>query len=151
MMKAQDSKEIQDYLHKHIPISKAMEVQVIEAGHERIVLSAPLEPNINHRETVFGGSASSVAILACWTLIYIRLKLEVVESQLVIQRSTMKYERPITGKFEATCTLNNPESWEKFVKILTRKKRSRINISSVLICNGQKVGELEGDFVAIIT
>ena len=55
---------IQDYLHEHIPLSKAMGATVLKVDLSGVVLSAPLEPNINHRETVFGGSASSLAILA---------------------------------------------------------------------------------------
>jgi thioesterase domain-containing protein len=56
--------ELERYLHQHIPLSEAMQVSVVEVHPEHVVLSAPLAPNINHRETVFGGSASAVAILA---------------------------------------------------------------------------------------
>ena len=47
-----------------MPLSQAMQVTVVEASFQQVVLTAPLAPNINHRETVFGGSASAVAILA---------------------------------------------------------------------------------------
>ena len=49
--------ELQTYLHQHIPLSQAMQVTVMEASLQQVVLTAPLVPNINHRETVFGGSA----------------------------------------------------------------------------------------------
>ncbi len=65
---------IQDYLHEHIPLSKAMGVSVVEADAVGIVLSAPLEPNINHRDTVFGGSASSLAVLAAWSVVHFGLQ-----------------------------------------------------------------------------
>jgi len=39
-----------------------------------VLLTAPLAANINHRATVFGGSASAVAILAAWTYLYFVLK-----------------------------------------------------------------------------
>src|SRR6266540_3523639 len=51
---------LQKYLHDHIPLSKAMDVEVVEATDDGVTLAAPLAPNINHRETVFGGSASAV-------------------------------------------------------------------------------------------
>src|SRR3989344_2448014 len=63
-----------------------MEVTVVEASPHQVVLSAPLAPNINHRETVFGGSASAVAILAAWSMLHLRLSAEGLGSRLVVQR-----------------------------------------------------------------
>ncbi|WP_436054037.1 YiiD C-terminal domain-containing protein [Phenylobacterium sp. LjRoot225] len=45
-------------------MSKAMQVEVIAAKTDATILRAPLEPNINHRETAFGGSVSALAILS---------------------------------------------------------------------------------------
>ena len=59
-----DTKSLENYLHEHIPLSKAMGVTVRSVSGEAVTLAAPLAPNINHRETVFGGSASALAILA---------------------------------------------------------------------------------------
>ncbi len=53
--------ELQTYLHTHIPLSKAMEVEVVQATPDIIELRAPLAPNINHRGTAFGGSISTLA------------------------------------------------------------------------------------------
>lgn len=60
--------DLEQYLHEHIPLSRAMGVEVQEADWNGVTLRAPLAPNNNHRETVFGGSASAVAILAAWAL-----------------------------------------------------------------------------------
>jgi hypothetical protein len=49
---------LEQYLHEHIPLSAAMGVKVVQADPQCVVLTAPLAPNINHRDTVFGGSAS---------------------------------------------------------------------------------------------
>lgn len=67
-----DTKSLEKYLHEHIPLSKAMQVSVIEAGQNKVILSAPLAPNINHVGTAFGGSESTVAILAAWSLPHVR-------------------------------------------------------------------------------
>jgi thioesterase domain-containing protein len=76
------------YLYDHIPLSKAMQVSVVSISDEKLVLSAPLAPNINHRDTVFGGSASAIAILAAWSLLHTRLLKAGISSRLVIQRNT---------------------------------------------------------------
>lgn len=141
--------ELENYLHEHIPLSRSMGVKVIEANGSNVKLTAPLAPNINHRDTVFGGSASAVAILAAWTLLYVRLKQEGISSRVVIQRNTMNYERPIFSSFVASSTIQNSVTWEKFLRILKRKDRARITVAVTLFCDGEKVGEFEGDFVAL--
>jgi thioesterase domain-containing protein len=82
-------KELEQYLHEHIPLSQAMQVSVLDAKEDCVVLSAPLAPNINHTETIFGGSASAVAILAAWSLVHVRLKGAGIAYSIVIQRNTM--------------------------------------------------------------
>src|SRR3990170_2889210 len=140
---------LQEYLHENIPLSKAMGVEVLEATVNGVALSAPLSPNINHRETVFGGSASSVAILSAWSLLYLRLKNQNINSRIVIQRSTITYEQPITDMFTSSSIVCDPSDWLKFITTLKRRKRARVKIRSILECNERKVGDFEGDFVAI--
>jgi len=128
-----------------------MEVIVVEASINGVKLSAPLSPNINHRETVFGGSAAAVAILSAWSLLYLRLKNENINSCIVIQRNTMIYEFPITDMFTASSDVPDPSNWFKFLTTVRRKHRARIKVNSILHCNNKKVGEFEGDFVALDT
>src|SRR5690242_13456316 len=97
-----ERQELEQFLHEHIPLSKAMGVQVRKSNLEHVVLAAPLVPNRNHQSTVFGGSASAVAILAAWSLLYVRLRQAGIQVRLVIRQNTMKYERPIAGKFIAS-------------------------------------------------
>ena len=78
-----------------------MQVSVLEATPDATLLAAPLAPNINHRETVFGGSAAALATLAAWTLLHARLAAAGLPSRLVIQRNTMDYDAPIPTDFTA--------------------------------------------------
>ena len=148
-MEKKDCKTIQAYLYEQIPLSRAIAVQVLEVTNNSVILAAPLQPNINHRSTVFGGSASALAILSAWTLVNFRLRNEGIKTRLVIQKNTMSYDKPITSDFEAVCSFENQEIWTRFVKILQRKKKSRITVNSFLQCNKQQVGEFTGVFVAL--
>lgn len=140
---------LENYLHDHIPLSKAMQVAVVSVQPDSIVLSAPLAPNINHRDTVFGGSASAVAILAAWSLLHTRLTAAGISSRLVIQRNSMRYDLPISGTFTARSFITAETSWEAFIRMLTRKGRARIAVTSVLEYAGEVVGQLDGEFVAL--
>jgi thioesterase domain-containing protein len=140
--------ELEQYLYESIPLSKAMGVRVRKSNAEHVVLSAPLIPNRNHQSTVFGGSASAVAILAAWSLLHLRLKQAGLQVRLVIRQNTMKYERPIAGKFLASSSVDDLPAWGRFQEMLKRKHRARISIKVRIRCHGEDVGEMLGEFVA---
>lgn len=143
--------ELKTYLHEHIPLSRAMAVRVISVSDQQLTLGAPLAPNINHRDTVFGGSAASVATLAAWSLLHLRLTAEGLPSRVVIQRSIMDYLAPIAGDFTATATLEAAADWDGFLRVLTRKGRGRIGLQAELDYEGQRAGLFHGQFVALGT
>jgi len=141
--------ELQHYLHEHIPLSKAMAVAVVEVTPQSVVLSAPLAPNINHHATVFGGSASTLAILSAWSLLHTKLRAEQIHCGLVIQRNNMEYDSPIHGTFLAKSFVTNAEQWQPFLRMLARKGRARLSVSAQLEFEGAIVGRFSGDFVAL--
>jgi thioesterase domain-containing protein len=141
---------LQKFLHERIPLSKAMGIEVVEATDDVVTLTAPLAPNVNHRDSVFGGSASAIAILSAWALIYLRLRSEQLKVRIVIQRNTMTYERPITEEFTASATISDVTAWRRFVDTVKRRGRGRFRVHSRLYGHGEKAGEFEGDFVAWI-
>ncbi|HEX4649058.1 MAG TPA: YiiD C-terminal domain-containing protein [Steroidobacteraceae bacterium] len=140
--------ELENYIHGHIPLSRAMGVSVVSVEDEALTLQAPLGPNINHRQSVFGGSASALAILACWALLHVRLRAEGLANRLVIQRNIMEYQRPILGPFSARATLEHPDRWKQFTAMLERKGKGRVTVSAVLEQTDQVVGRFTGEFVA---
>ena len=140
--------ELETYLHDHIPLSRAMAVRVVSIADGKVILGAPLGPNINHRDTVFGGSASALAILSAWSLLHLRLLAAGQPSRLVIQRNSMDYLAPIAGDFTATATIGAETNWDGFLRMLTRKGIARITVGAELNYEGAIAGRLSGEFVA---
>jgi thioesterase domain-containing protein len=126
-----------------------MRVTCRSATPTSVVLEAPLEPNINHQETVFGGSASALAILAGWSLLHVRLAEAGGGCKLVIQRNAIEYLHPITGAFTAVSGLEEPERWPYFLRMLERKGTARASVAAELLHAGQVAGQFTGEFVAI--
>lgn len=143
-------KQLETYLHENIPLSAAMQVSVIAANEDRVILGAPLAPNINHHATAFGGSVSTLAILSAWALVHSKLSTAGFKTTLVIQRNQMHYDKPITGSFSAQATIPSVEAWSAFTRMLQRKGRARITVTSVLLQDGLPAGHFEGDFVAFM-
>ncbi len=138
------------YLNTHIPITGQMGVSVTRYDGNEVWLSAPLAPNLNHRDTAFGGSLSGVAILAGWTLVHLKLHEVNLRCRLVIQKSTMEFVEPVPGDFEAVSRIATPDDWRKFHRSLTRKGKGRITLQSAIHCDGVQAATHEGVYVAMI-
>lgn len=139
---------VERYLHTHIPITRAMRVSVVSTDGAGVRLSAPLDVNINHRSTVFGGSASTLATLAAWTLLHLRLRGAGMAGQIVIQRSSVEYLRPMSSDFEAFCRAPAEHDWERFLATLTRRGRGRITLRAEIRARGDLAGTFSGVYVA---
>jgi thioesterase domain-containing protein len=141
--------DVETYLREHIPLSQAMGVSVLSCGDDGVLLAAPLAPNINHRETAFGGSISSLAILAAWTLIHVRLTTLKISARIVIQRSSMEYQEAVIGDFEAFCPTPTAEAWGKFLRTLQRYGKARLALTAEVRCGSLIAATFTGEYVAI--
>jgi thioesterase domain-containing protein len=148
MQALMSAQSLAQYLHQQIPLSRAMEIDALEVSEDSVLMSAPLAPNVNHRATVFGGSASALAILAAWSLLHVRLRGSFPQVSIVIQRQSTSYNRPIQGTFSARAALAQPDDWPRFVRLLARRGKARISVTSTLEYAGEQVGQFSGDFVA---
>lgn len=143
------SDEVETYLREHIPLSGDMGVRVLDPGPDRVVLEAPLEPNLNHRATAFGGSVAAVAMLAGWALVHFRLKAEGVAAETVIHRGDMRYDAPIQGPFRALCARVADGPWQRFTKAIVRHGRGRIGVVVTVEVGGGAVATLGASYVAL--
>jgi len=66
-------------------------------------LSAPLDKNINHRFSAFDGSIYSVAVLAGYGIISLKLRERNLNPHIVIHKSNVEYKLSIEQNFEAVC------------------------------------------------
>lgn len=143
--------EVETYMREHIPLSGDMGVRVLDPGPDRVVLEAPLGPNLNHRSTAFGGSVAAVAMLAGWSLVHFRLRAEGLAAETVIHRGDMRYDAPIHGPFRALCARVAEGPWQRFTKAVTRHGRGRIGVVVTVEAGGAAVATLGASYVALAT
>ena len=143
------SGQLEHYLHEHIPISRPLGVRVLAAGADVVRLGAPLEPNLNHRQTVFGGSLSAVAILAAWSWLYLRLGGPGFAGRIVIQNHSVEYLAPAEGDFVATCAAPGGEMWTRFERALERRGRARVTLDVEVHVDRLLVARCRGRYVAL--
>lgn len=141
--------ELQTYLHAHIPLSAAMQVEVLQATPDLIELAAPLAPNLNHRGTAFGGSIATLATLAGWSLLRVRLDGSEPLPHLVIQRSSMEYLAPIDSRFTAQVAYPADADWADFLARLAARGRARLQLEIEVCCAERVAARMSGLFVAL--
>lgn len=147
--KLTEADAVERYLHEHIPLSRAMGVAVRRLSAESLCLTAPLDPNLNHRGTAFGGSVASLAILAGWSWLLTRLAGRDPESRLVIQEQTVDYLLPIRATFEATCAAPPDAAWQRFLKALDARGRGRLTLAVDVESEGRLAARFRGAYVAV--
>ena len=108
-----------------------------------------MAPNINHRGTVFGGSASALAMLAGWALVHARIAELPFATHLVIALVQMEYDRPINGDFEAWCPALEEARWSRFDKSLRARGKARVEVAVELQRRGEPVASFRGVYVAL--
>lgn len=79
--------DLERILHTEIPLTRAMDIRVLRADQNGLALGAALAPNLNHKQTAFGGSLNSLATLACWGLIQLLVGDHDQTITVVIQKS----------------------------------------------------------------
>lgn len=145
-----DLSAMQHYLHEHIPITAHLGVEVTAFDSGRIRLKAPLAANINHRDTAFGGSLSAIGILAGWAAIHFSLQQTGLPSRIVIQRSNTAFLAPGDEDFEATASLPDTASWERFCAMLKKRGRARLTLPCEVTTSRNRIAAHEGVYVAFL-
>lgn len=140
-------RDTQDYLYEHIPLSKALGVEVVRADPGGVVLHAPLEPNLNHRSTGFGGSVSALSILAGWTLLHVSVADRVPGVTIVIKRSEVDFIQPVTGDLEVVCLPASSREWDRLSEAMSRKGRGRVRLGVRVASIGGLCALFRGQYV----
>lgn len=96
---------LQSTMHELIPVSSAMGIRVQSYDGSALVVTAPLAANINHQQSAFGGSLFSVAVLAGWGLMQLKLSELQLDCNTVIMGAEVTYQRPVFEDLVCTCRL----------------------------------------------
>lgn len=142
-----DELYLQNVLAEEIPLTQAIGITVKNFTGDSLTLSAPLENNLNHKTTAFGGSLYSVAVLAGWGLLHMHLRTAELPGKIVIHESRIKYLRPVTGEIIASCSIDVNTGVEKFLEIFRRKKVARVLLSVQILQDGKVAVDFAGRYV----
>jgi len=132
-----DSRYLESVLHRDIPLTREMGLQVLSWQAQQLRLQLPLAANINHKSTIFGGSLYCGAVLAGWGWLHLRLReAEIEDGHIVIQEGQINYPLPVTGDAIVICDGPSDAHWRKFLATYQRHGRARLALQSRIINSG---------------
>jgi thioesterase domain-containing protein len=146
-MSAEDSDQVQaleTVLHRDIPLTRDMGVKVLSWHEHQLRLHLPLEPNVNHKSTLFGGSLYCGAVLAGWGWLHLRLKEAGIEDgHIVIQEGQISYPLPVKTDGVAICDAPDDGAWERFLTMYRRRGRARLTLKTQIVGEGTDASAVE--------
>lgn len=104
-----------------------------------LALSAPLSLNDNDKDTAFGGSLYCVAVMTCWSFVYLRcLHQQKLDPSLprgtpniVVSKAQIEYLAPVRSEsIVAYCEAMDQALWPPFFERFASHGSARINLSS---------------------
>ena len=141
--------QLKQLLHKEIPITKALAIDVENLSVDQIIINAKFEENKNIHNTAFAGSIYTIATLAGWSLITNYLEECNLPGVVVLASADIKYKRPITGDINARCQLPKGNDIEDFKNRLLKKGRAKLKICVSVIEDDQIKAQFEGNFAVV--
>jgi thioesterase domain-containing protein len=135
-----DSHYLESVLHHDIPLTRDMGLRVLDWREQQLSLYLPLDPNVNHKSTMFGGSLYCGAVLAGWGWLHLRLKEEgITDGHIVIQEGQISYPLPVTGDATVICPAPDERAWKKFLAMYPRYGRARLVLQTRIVNVGSEV------------
>jgi thioesterase domain-containing protein len=121
---------LQQTLHREMPISAAMGIEVQHWQESRLAMKMPLEPNRNHQYSAFAGSLSALCTIVGWGTVFLLLETQGLTGNIVIRRSQVRYLRPVrTPEILARSLTVDPQSLEYFYELQRSKGMTKVDVS----------------------
>jgi len=123
--------ELQEKIRSTIPLSEAMQFEIVSLDQNSILVHAPLSPNVNIHGTGFAGSIYSLAVLTGWAMCMHVLTRENIKGQLVVGKAEIKYRSAVTGDIDCRCVIDE-QIRQSFVERITTTGKAKVALEIVV-------------------
>ncbi len=139
---------LQQTLHREIPISVPMGIEVVSWENDRLAMRMPLEPNRNHQYSAFAGSLNALCTLAGWGTVFMLLQRESLTGNVVIRRGKIRFLRPVRApEFLAVSLPVDPSDSDYFFELLRSKGKSKLDLVVEIADEQGPYVRFEGSYV----
>lgn len=134
-------------LREQVPLLKHIGITVSEYGDLRVVVEAPLEPNLNTHGTAFAGSLYCVGAMTGWSLAHLSLMDAGYEPSVVLAKAEVAYKKPVTHEIRAITSVSKV-TFDAFLKDFEVNGKARLAADVSIFCEGQEAVYLTAEYVA---
>ncbi|MGB0866407.1 MAG: YiiD C-terminal domain-containing protein [Granulosicoccaceae bacterium] len=122
--------EIQHIIDREIGPAGTLGFAVDNYSGQSLTLTAPLERNLNHHGTAFGGSLFALAAVCGWGFVLLKLREANLHGLIVVKHSSVDYLAPVTGDLSVSCGAE-PATVKAFIDIFRDQGRARLTLDGV--------------------
>ncbi|TCV96061.1 thioesterase domain-containing protein [Luteibacter rhizovicinus] len=140
--------DLESFILDGIPLARAMNLSIESFDGDRLIMTAPLGPNINDKGCAFGGSLASVMTLACWALVEMALRRRGDDCDVFVGESTVRYLAPVWEDLRAEASLAVGASWDAFFAMLDARGKARAAFRCFIPGEAKPRASLDAVFVA---
>ncbi|HCD53413.1 MAG TPA: hypothetical protein DEQ34_13270 [Balneolaceae bacterium] len=141
--------EAQDYIYTNIPITKAMGMKIEKLSNNEVQLSLPIDKNINHRGSAFGGSIDSLFLTTGWAFIRFLIDHYTPTPIIVGSRGETSFIKPVLTDFVSQLEMPDEVEIQKFLSTFERFGKARITLKAGIYEDDELYASFEGDYVVV--
>ena len=112
------SAQLSQFFETHLPITQFMKMDVESYDGETLILRAPLGPNINDKQTAFGGSLYNAAVMACWGMAHLKTLEAGIEDNQVVTKGCIEDKSAGHGDIRAISHAPSQDVLDQFLNSL---------------------------------
>ncbi|ATC56359.1 MULTISPECIES: bifunctional GNAT family N-acetyltransferase/hotdog fold thioesterase [Vibrio] len=138
--------ELQERWATHIPISEKMGIKVTQYTGYQFECSAQLNPNLNPHNTLFAGSAFTLATLTGWGMAWLLMRERSLNGDIVLVDSRIRYRHPVVHNPLAFTSLDGISG---DLDRLASGRKARIVVNVTITSGGKPAVEFTGTYMLI--
>ena len=143
-------KDLERTLHREMPISAPMGIRAVSWTDRRLAMQMPLEPNRNHQYSAFAGSLNALCTVAGWGSVYLLLKELGRRGSIVIRRSSIRYQEPVSSsEIYARCLPISAEARQYFLEMLDDKGQAKLELAVEVTGQDGPAVSFNGSYVVL--
>lgn len=136
-----------EYLRTHVPLTRQIDIQAGAQSDEWFELNAPLAPNLNDKQTAFGGTLATLCTLAGWCVVSRLCRDAGLKVDIAVTHSDIRYRLPVTSDpIAARCYLPDRESREAFLARFAKQGNARLNLIVEVLTDGKQALKFHGEY-----
>ena len=134
--------DLQAIWYQQIPLSKAMDMRIVDFADNTLTCCASLAPNVNVHGTAFAGSLYAVQALTGWGMMHLQLQLHELDASIVIANGQIDYAKPVAEEIVVRCSFAGQEA---SMDNLQYSGKGRFQLTSkVQLSDGSSAGSFSG-------